>query len=92
MLPGQKLLLAGMLPLGLLGLVGFRKKLSRFRGAFPVLLCLLVLGTLAGCGGMKSTAPPSGGTTPPTPTTSQVTINASSGSLAHSVTVSLTIN
>lgn len=91
MLPGQKLVLAGLLPLGLLGLLGFRRKLSRFRGAFPVLLCLLVLGTLAGCGGMKTTMPSGGGTTP-TPTTSQVTINASSGSLAHAVTVSLTVN
>ena len=92
MLHGQKLVLAGMLPLGLLGLLGFRKKLARFRGAFPVLRCLLALGTLAGCGGMKSAPPSGGGTTPPTPTTSQVTINASSGSLAHAVTVSLTIN
>ncbi len=92
MLQGHKLILAGMFPLGLLGLMGFRRKLARFRGTLPVLLCLLVLGTLAGCGGMKTTAPAGGTTTPATPTTSQVTINASSGSLTHAVTVSLTIN
>jgi hypothetical protein len=85
-------ILAGMLPLGLLGLFGFRKRLTRVRGALLLLvLSVLTIGGLAGCGGMKTTAP---GTTTgtPTPLVSQVTINATAGSLTHSVVVSLTIN
>jgi hypothetical protein len=46
---------------------------------------------MAGCGGMKTTAP-GNMTGNPTPLVSQVTINATSGSLTHSVVVSLTIN
>lgn len=85
-------ILAGMLPLGLLGLAGFRKRLTRLRGALLLLACVLTIGGLAGCGGMKTTAP--GNTMPgtPAPLVSQVTINATSGSLTHSVMVSLTIN
>lgn len=85
-------ILAGMLPLGLLGLFGFRKRLTKVRGALLLLvLSVLTIGGMAGCGGMKTTAP---GTTTmtPTPLVSQVTINATSGSLTHSVVVSLTIN
>jgi hypothetical protein len=82
-------ILAGMLPLGLLGLAGFRKRLTRTRGALLLLACALTMGGLAGCGGMKTTAP---GSTTPAPLVSQVTINATSGSLTHSVMVSLTIN
>jgi hypothetical protein len=88
------MILAGMLPLGLLGLAGFRKRLMNTRGALLLLTCVLTIGGLAGCGGMKST--PAGSTTPgtptPTPTMSQVTIHATSGSLTHSVVVSLTVN
>jgi hypothetical protein len=88
------MILAGMLPLGLLGLAGFRKRLMNMRGALLVLACVLTIGGLAGCGGMKSTAPGSttAGTPAATPTMSQVTINATSGALTHSVTVALTVN
>jgi uncharacterized protein (TIGR03118 family) len=92
-LGGRGVILAGMLPLGLLGLLGFRKRLTRLRGALLLLLLsVLTIGGMAGCGGMKTTAP--GNPTPgsPTPQVSQVTINATSGSLTHSVDVSLTIN
>jgi uncharacterized protein (TIGR03118 family) len=95
LLRGHGVILAGMLPLGLLGLAGFRKRLN-VRGALLLLLCVLTIGGMAGCGGMKSAA--AGSTTPgmptptPTPVVSQVTINATSGSLAHSVVVSLTVN
>jgi uncharacterized protein (TIGR03118 family) len=91
-LGGHGMILAGMLPLGLLGLIGFRKRLMNTRGALLMLACVLTIGGLAGCGGMKSTAPgnTTGGT--PTPVTSQVTINATSGSLTHSVVVTLTVN
>jgi uncharacterized protein (TIGR03118 family) len=85
-------ILAGMLPLGVLTLFGFRKRLSRVRGVLLLLLLSVVtIGNLAGCGGMKTTAP--GNTMGnPVPMTSQVTINAASGSLTHSVVVGLTIN
>jgi uncharacterized protein (TIGR03118 family) len=93
-LGGHGMILAGMLPLGLLGLAGFRKRLMNTRGALLLLACVLTIGGLAGCGGMKSTTgavtPP--GTPTPTPTMSQVTINATSGSLTHSVVVALTVN
>ena len=93
-LGGHGMMLAGMLPLGMLGLAGFRKRLMNRRGALLMLACMLTIGGLAGCGGMKSTAPGSTttGTPSPTPTTSQVTINATSGALTHSVTVVLTVN
>lgn len=97
LLRGHGVILAGMLPLGLLGLAGFRKRLTRVRGTLLLLLLgVLTIGGVAGCGGMKSAGP--GSTTPgtptptPTPMVSQVTINATSGSLAHSVVVSLTVN
>lgn len=94
-LGGRGMVLAGLLPLGLLGLAGFRKRLTRTQGTLLLLLlCVLTIGGLGGCGGMKSagtvsTTPP---TPAPTPQVSQVTINATSGSLAHSVVVSLTVN
>jgi uncharacterized protein (TIGR03118 family) len=89
------MVLAGILPLGLLGLAGFRKRLTRTQGTLLLLLlCVLIVGGVTGCGGMKTMAP--GGTTSgnptPTPTVSQVTINAASGSLTHSVMVTLTVN
>lgn len=89
------MILAGLLPLGLLGLAGFRKRLNVRGTLLLLLLCVLTIGGMAGCGGMKSAA--AGSTTPgmpssPTPVVSQVTINATSGSLAHSVVVSLTVN
>ncbi|MFL6426892.1 MAG: TIGR03118 family protein [Acidobacteriaceae bacterium] len=91
-LGGRGVIFAGMLPLGLLGLLGIRKRLTRVRGALLLLvLSVLTIGGMAGCGGMKSSG--SGTTTTnPTPLVSQVTINATSGSLTHSVVVSLTIN
>ena len=91
-LSGRGVILAGMLPVGLLTLFGFRRRLTKVRGALLLLLLsVLTIGGMAGCGGMKTTAP--GNTMGnPTPLVSQVTINATSGSLTHSVVVSLTIN
>jgi len=84
--------LAGMLPLGLLTLFGLRRRLNKVRGALLLLLLsVLTIGGMAGCGGMKTTAP-GNMTGNPTPLVSQVSINAISGSLTHSVVVSLTIN
>ena len=89
------MVLAGMLPLGLLGLPGFRKRLTNTRATLMLmLLCVLIIGGMSGCGGMKSPMRGSrhGERPSPTPTVSQVTINATSGSLTHSVVVSLTVN
>ena len=91
-LPGRGVVLAGMLPLGLLTLFGLRRRLNKVRGALLLLLLsVLTIGGMAGCGGMKTTAP-GNMTGNPTPLVSQVSINAISGSLTHSVVVSLTIN
>jgi hypothetical protein len=91
----EKVIFAGMLPLSLLGLPRFRRRLSKVRGTVLALVCLLSIGLIAGCGGaMQSTTPVSTtpGTPAPTPMMSQVTINATSGSLTHSVVVNLTVN
>jgi uncharacterized protein (TIGR03118 family) len=92
-LHGNGMVLAGLLPLGLLGLAGFRKRLKGTHVTLLLLLlCVATIGGLGGCGGMKSAT--AGSTTPgaPTPTVSQVTITATSGSLTHSVAVNLTVN
>jgi hypothetical protein len=94
-LRGNGVVLAGLLPLGLLGLAGFRKRLTRTHVTLLLLLlCVATIGGLGGCGGMKSAM--AGSTTPgtpaPTPIVSQVTITATSGSLTHSVAVNLTVN
>jgi uncharacterized protein (TIGR03118 family) len=92
-LGGRGMVLAGLLPLGLLGLAGFRKRLTRIQGTMLLLLLsVLTIGGMAGCGGMKSAGTVSTPPTTPTPQVSQVTINATSGSLTHSVVVSLTVN
>jgi uncharacterized protein (TIGR03118 family) len=92
-LGGRGMILAGLLPLGLWGLAGFRKRLTNPRGGLLLLLLLgvLAIGGLAGCGGGMQSM---GSTTPgtPAPMMSQVTITATSGSLTHSVVVNLTIN
>ncbi len=96
--------LAGLLPLGLFGFAGIRKRFGSHRIPLLAVLCILTIGAIAGCnGGMSATpaaaapAPPTPPTTPPpsTPTppaASQITITATSGSLTHSVSVSLTTN
>ena len=87
--------LASLLPLGLLGFAGIRRRLSSVRGALLLVLCMLAVGAMTGCSsGHMATASPSMPTTPAsgTPTTSQITVTATSGSLSHSVSVSLTTN
>jgi uncharacterized protein (TIGR03118 family) len=92
-LHGNGMVLAGLLPLGLLGLAGVRKRLTRTHMTLLLLLlCVATIGGVAGCGGMKSAGTTTTGTPAPTPTVSQVTITATSGSLTHSVAVSLTVN
>jgi hypothetical protein len=47
------MVLVGLLPLGLLGLAGFRKRLTSTQGTLLLLLllCVLTVGGMAGCGG-----------------------------------------
>jgi uncharacterized protein (TIGR03118 family) len=93
--------LAGLIPLGLLGFVGFRKRLGAVRSSVLVVLFMLTAGMITGCSSgnsgaqMSATPAPPTSTPPPSspaPTTSQITITASSGTLSHSVSVNLTTN
>ncbi|MBS1823658.1 MAG: TIGR03118 family protein, partial [Acidobacteria bacterium] len=86
--------LAGLLPLGLLGFAGLRRRSALLRGSVLACVCMLALGTLSGCssGTMASQPTPNPPTPTPTPATSQLTITATSGTLSHSVTVGLTTN
>jgi hypothetical protein len=72
---------------GVLCLIGFRKRrdlqLMLVLGA-----SMAGLGLLSGCGGGSS----GGGSSAPPPVVSTVTVTATSGSLAHSATFSLTVN
>jgi len=73
-------------PLGMLALLGTRRRSLVLRGSLLVaVFAMLTLGTV-GCGSYKSPQQ-----TPAAPTTSQVVINAVSGSITHSVTVALTV-
>jgi len=90
---------ASLLPLGLLGFAGIRRRAGSLRGMVLVLFCMLTIGAMTGCsGGMNGAATPAAPTSSspapsaPASTTSQVTITATSGSLSHSVTFSLTSN
>jgi uncharacterized protein (TIGR03118 family) len=95
-------LFATLLPLGLFGFAGIRRRLASMRGSLLLLLCMLTIGAITGCSSGSSMAatptPPAAPTTPApttptsTPTTSQITITATSGSLSHSVSVNLTMD
>jgi hypothetical protein len=88
------MVLAGLLPLGLLGLVGLRKRSVLLRGSILAFICMLAIGTMSGCSsGTSMAAAPTPPSTPPaTPMTSHITITATSGMLSHSVSVNLTTN
>ena len=63
-------------------------KARRFRGWSVVGLVMISLGMVIGCSGGSS----SGGGGKPQPTTSNITITATSGSLQQTTTISLTLN
>jgi uncharacterized protein (TIGR03118 family) len=73
-------------PIGLLTLVGLRRRSILVRGSFFALLLLVSFAGIAGCS--SSTQTPV--STTPTPTTSNLTITATSGTITQSVTVAVT--
>ena len=83
--------LAGFLPLGLLGFAGLRRRSALLRGSVLACVCMLAIGTLSGCSSGTTASQPST-TPPPAPTSSQLTITATSGTLSHTVSVGLTTN
>ncbi|GGA53074.1 hypothetical protein GCM10011507_00170 [Edaphobacter acidisoli] len=83
------MLLAFGIPFGLLSFAGLRKKSLLLRSSiFSAALMLFTL-SMTGCSS-KSTAATS--TPTPTPAASQLTINATSGAITHTINVSLTVN
>jgi uncharacterized protein (TIGR03118 family) len=81
---------SAILPLGLAALFPFWRRLrsKSIEIAAGSLSLLIVLFTLAGCGGSSKA---SGVPTPVTPGTSTVTVTATSGSIVHTATFSLVI-
>jgi uncharacterized protein (TIGR03118 family) len=85
---GVTLAFAG--PLGLFALIGLRKRSAILRGLlFAAALALVPFGMM-GCSSSsnhdQSTPPPN------TPVTTQIMVNATAGSITHSIPVSLTVN
>jgi uncharacterized protein (TIGR03118 family) len=83
--------LAFLGPFGVLALFGVRRKSAMLRGS--VLLMVVALFTLStvGCSSSPKPQQPASNPAPAAPVTSQVTINATSGAITHSVTVALTV-
>jgi uncharacterized protein (TIGR03118 family) len=79
------LTLAFISPVGLLAFAGLKRR-SILAGGSLVALLLVAATAITGCS--SSTAPTT--TTPPTPVTTQVTVNAVSGSITQSVMVTFT--
>lgn len=75
-------------PLGLLALFRVRHRSRSVRGTILALVLGVMSATAVGC---SSTAAQQAATQTPTPAVSQVTINATSGSVTKSVTVALTV-
>jgi uncharacterized protein (TIGR03118 family) len=86
---GMTLALLG--PFGVLALFGVRRKSAMLRGS--VLLMMVALFTLStvGCSSSPKAQQPPSNSSSTAPVTSQVTINATSGAITHSVTVALTV-
>ena len=91
----SRIVLAGLLPLGLLGLVGLRRRSVFLRSSILAFVYMLVIGTMSGCssgsqhGGCVDSALRS---PDQVPMTSQIIITVSCVMLLHSVSVKLTTN
>jgi len=85
--------LAFLAPLGLLGFAGIRKRRSLLKGALLMAAAAVVSFGMMGCSSTSpaaATAPSSPVTTQPA--TTQFTVNATSGSITQSMTVTLTLD
>ena len=77
-------------PLGMLALIGMRRKSAALRGALFVVVLGIISTAAIGCS--SSPAQQQAASQTPTPaSTSQVTITATSGSVTQSVQVALTV-
>jgi len=81
--------LAFLSPFGMLAFAGIRRKSSLTRKM--VLLLAFGVFSLAAIGCSSSPSQKAAAQNPPTPASSQITINATSGSITHSLNVTLTI-
>lgn len=79
---------SALFPLGLAGLFPIWRRRRKVSIAILGGSLLMILFTVVGCGGSSK---PSGSPTPITPGTSTVTVTATSGSIVHTTTFSLTV-
>ncbi len=77
-------------PLGVLALAGFRRRSWLLRGSLLAMIAVSLTLVVSGCSSSykspMTTTPPTG-----TPTTAQVMVNATSGTITHSVPLSVTL-
>jgi uncharacterized protein (TIGR03118 family) len=79
--------LAFLSPFTLLAFVGFRKRSLLIRGSMLLAIVAGLTLTMSGCGSSDS----SSSSQTATPTTSQIMVNATAGSITHSVPVTITL-
>jgi len=75
-------------PIGLLSFAGLKRRSLLARGSFFALLFFVTLAGIAGCSSSQQSL--SSMTPAPTPTASNLTITATSGSITQSVTIAVT--
>jgi streptogramin lyase len=74
-----------------LGMLAFRRRVRRMAGTATLLLCLAGLAVMMGIGGCGGGPGSSGGGGGSTPQNYSLTVTASAGALAHSTTLTLTV-
>ena len=92
----QLVIMSSLFPLGLAGLFPMwrrRRSMAKYVGIYSGSIFLLVFVlTLGGCSGASPTSStPTSPTTPITPATSMVVVTATSGSIVHTTTLTLTV-
>jgi uncharacterized protein (TIGR03118 family) len=78
--------LSFMAPIGLLAFAGLKRRALLVRGSFFAALLFVALAGIAGCSSSQKSA----ASMTPTPTTSNLTITATSGTISQSVTIAVT--
>ncbi len=81
--------MAFLSPFGLLAFAGFRRRTNLLRGAAMMVLLAGFAFGVTGCGGSNSSA--ASQATPPSTTNVSITVNATSGSITHTVPVAVAI-